>query len=165
MQKPPQSAPAHADSDIGAISLIPKNPLADTQPPTTGDMSLDEWPLRTAALKMTGQVESDIAEARTLVESQDSPTDPADLCTACFHWCHGLLWTGRYDDARQILNTHFRPAASITDARWMAWADYVEACVLAASGTGRHADQAIALAHSALPGLPPKATRMAASLR
>lgn len=125
--------------------------LANTQAPTTGDMFPDEWPLRTAALKMTGHVEAAIAEARAFVESQDSPTAPADLCTACFHWCHGLLWAGRYDEARQVLSTHFRPAASITDARWMAWADYVEACMLAAGGANSSADQALALAQSAAP--------------
>lgn len=129
--------------------------LAHTKAPATGDVSLDEWPLRTAALKMTGHVEDAIAEARAPVEAEDSPTDPEVLCTACFHWCHGLLWSGRYDDARHVLRTHFRPAASITNARWMAWADYVEACVHAAVESSASAVQALALARSA-------ATRFAA---
>lgn len=129
--------------------------LAHTQAPTTGDVSLEEWPLRTAALKMSGDVETAIAEARSLIEGEDSPTDPAVLCTACFHWCHGLLWTGRYEEARRVLNTYFRPAASITDARWMGWADYIDACVRIASDSRADVEDALTLANSA-------ATRFAA---
>ena len=113
--------------------------LANTHAPTTGDLSLEEWPLRTAALKMSGHVEAAIAEARALIEREESATDPAVLCTACFHWCHGLLWTGRYDEAIRVLNTHFRPAASTTDARWMGWADYIDACVHTASHSDSNA--------------------------
>jgi hypothetical protein len=87
--------------------------------------------LRLAALKMQGDIPDVIAQARRAVLEPRSD-DNAVRCSAALHWCHALLWAANYRDLRQALDDHFRPLAKITNTRWMAWADYIEACLLIA---------------------------------
>ncbi|MFL0243508.1 SIR2 family protein [Mycobacterium sp. SMC-18] len=88
--------------------------------------------LRLAALKMRGDVGEVIVQARRAVLEPRSKNN-AVRCNAALHWCHALLWAGHYPDVRAALDDHFRPLANITNTRWMAWADYIEACLLIAS--------------------------------
>lgn len=123
--------------------------VRETEPSRGPIVAPNEWALRTAALKMTGAVDDSIAEARRVVESHDPPTDSAINATACFHWCHGLLWRGRYQEAQHVLDTHLRPAATIANARWMAWTDYVAACIQVGDDTVADMANALAWAGSA----------------
>jgi hypothetical protein len=96
-----------------------------------GQLSDAALGLRLAAMKMQGDVAEVIALARHAVLESQSDNN-AVRCSAALHWCHALLWAGRYRDLRYALDDHFRPLANITNVRWMAWADYIEACLLIA---------------------------------
>jgi hypothetical protein len=105
-----------------------------------GRLSSAAFGLQLAALKMQGDVAAVIDRACAAVKNRLSDNNTV-RCNAAFHWCHGLLWAGRYAELRSALDDEFRPLAGITNTRWMAWADYIEACLLIADPNLRHGDE------------------------
>lgn len=114
-----------------------------------GEMSDALLGLRWGSQKMLGNVLDVIDEARETAREGRS-TNSALRCVATFHWCHSLAWTGRFEELRLALESYFRPIAMITDSRWMAWADYIESCLLLADTGGRDVERALARLDSAI---------------
>ncbi|AQA01375.1 hypothetical protein BVC93_01795 [Mycobacterium sp. MS1601] len=105
--------------------------------------------LRWGSQKMLGNVAGVIEEAGTTAREGRS-TNSALRCVAAFHWCHSLVWAGRFSELRWAFESYFKPIAMITDSRWMAWADYIESCLMLADSGERDVAQALERLDSAI---------------
>jgi SIR2-like domain len=114
-----------------------------------GDLSDALLGLRWGSQKMLGAIADVINEAGNAAKDGHS-TNNAVRCVAIFHWCHSLVWAGRYEELWSALQSYFRPIAMITDSRWMAWADYIESCLFLADDGRRDVKRALALLDNAI---------------
>ncbi|MEW1881067.1 SIR2 family protein [Rhodococcus sp. NPDC080181] len=116
---------------------------------TQGELTDALRGLRWGSQKMLGNHTDVIAEAGQAARESRS-TNSAVRCGAIFHWCHSLLWAGRFGELRTVFEGYFRPIAMITDTRWMAWADFIESCLLLADKDNRDVARALTRLESAI---------------
>jgi len=86
-------------------------------------------PLRAGSLRFRGDLDEAVREAASAVDAARAENHPARVANAALQHCYALMWAGRLDDARRALDGELRPLAGNAAARWVAWADLVEACL------------------------------------
>jgi hypothetical protein len=83
--------------------------------------------LRAAALRMTGSLDAAAALAEQAMRQALGERHPVRVAHAAFQRGLALVWAYRLQEADQHLHDYQRPYAELAAARWVAWADFVQA--------------------------------------
>jgi hypothetical protein len=104
----------------------------------TGDVSTI-GSLRSAAIRMTGSLDDAISLADDALILALRELHNVRIAHAAMQLCYALMWAGRLPEARLRLESELRLFASLAAARWVAWADVIEASLLVHDGDGSDA--------------------------
>ncbi|WP_305785574.1 SIR2 family protein [Symbioplanes lichenis] len=95
--------------------------------------------LRALSLRITGDLD---AAAETAAEAHRRAlreTNDVRVAHAAYQRAQALLWAERLAECRLCLDEELRPAAGLAAARWVAWADFIEAGIALHEGNAREA--------------------------
>jgi len=90
--------------------------------------------LRSASLRFSGSLTDAARVAEEATERAHREGHNVRIAHAAYQWCQALLWAERLDEARECLEEQLTPYAAIAASRWVAWANFIRACLLVRDG-------------------------------